>query len=71
MIVSCAIPAASPPTTGFIEPNFAIFDRAPRWRTGWGVHDAAADAFGLTDADRVELLSSGVQTSTKPRWLGS
>ena len=51
----------------FIEPILRYLAAHPDGALARDVHDAAADTFGLTDADRAEKLPSGVQTVYKNR----
>jgi restriction system protein len=51
----------------FIEPILRYLTTKPDGASARDVHDAAAAALGLTDADRAELLPSGLQTVYKNR----
>jgi restriction system protein len=51
----------------FIEPILRYLTEHPDGASARDVHDAAALALGLGDADRAELLPSGVQTVYKNR----
>ncbi len=52
---------AVPTYDRFIEPILRHLAEHPEGALARDVHDAAAMALGLTDADRAELLPSGVQ----------
>jgi restriction system protein len=51
----------------FIEPILRHLATHPEGALARDVHDAAANALGLSDADRAELLPGGVQTVYKNR----
>ena len=51
----------------FIEPVLRYLSAHPDGASARDVHDAAAVSLGLTDADRAELVPSGVQTVYKNR----
>jgi restriction system protein len=51
----------------FIEPVLRYLAAAPDGAPARDVHDGAAATLGLTDADRAELLPSGVQPVYKNR----
>ena len=51
----------------FIEPIMRFLAKNPAGSPAKLVHDAAASALGLTDADRLELLTSGTQQVYKNR----
>ena len=51
----------------FIEPILRYLASHPEGAAARDVHDAAANALGLSDADRAELLPSGVQLVFKNR----
>ena len=51
----------------FIEPILRFLSAHPDGALARDVHDAAADALGLSDSDRAELLPSGVQAVYKNR----
>jgi restriction system protein len=51
----------------FIEPILRYLAEHPEGAQAREVHDAAATALGLTEADRTQLLPSGVQTVYKNR----
>ena len=58
---------AVPTYDRFIEPILRHLAAHPEGVPARGAHDAAALALGLSDADRSELLPSGVQTVYKNR----
>lgn len=58
---------AVPTYDRFIEPILRHLAEHPEGALARDVHDAAAMALGLTDADRAELLPSGVQAIYKNR----
>jgi len=58
---------AVPTYDRFIEPILRYLAAHPYGAPARDVHDAAAFALGLSDADRAELLPSGVQTVYKNR----
>jgi restriction system protein len=58
---------AVPTYDRFIEPILRYLVAHPEGALARDVHEAAAASFGLTDADRAELLPSGVQTVYKNR----
>ena len=58
---------AVPTYDRFIEPILRYLVAHPEGALARDVHEAAASSFGLTDADRAELLPSGVQTVYKNR----
>jgi restriction system protein len=58
---------AVPTYDRFIEPILRYLAQHPDGAAARDVHDAAAITLGLTDADRTELLPSGVQTVYKNR----
>lgn len=51
----------------FIEPILRYLAEHPDGASAKDVHDAAASTLGLSDADRAEMLPSGVQTVYKNR----
>lgn len=51
----------------FIEPIVRYFPAHPDGAIAKDVHDAVATALGLTDADRAELLPSGIKQMFKNR----
>jgi restriction system protein len=58
---------AVPTYDQFIEPVLRYLAAHPNGAAARDVHDAAAQALGLSDADRAELLPSGVQHVFKNR----
>ena len=58
---------AVPTYDRFIEPMLRYLANHPEGAPARDVHDAAAAAFGLSEADRAELLPSGLQAVYKNR----
>ena len=51
----------------FIEPILRFLAAHPEGASAKDAHDAAATALGLTEADREEMLPSGIQAAYKNR----
>src|SRR5437773_5080535 len=58
---------AVPPYNEFIEPIMRYLAARPEGAPTRDAHEAAADALGLSAADRAELLPSGIQRVFKNR----
>jgi restriction system protein len=58
---------AVPTYDKFIEPVLRYLSSHPNGAAAREVHDAAADTLGVSEADRQELLPSGVQPVYKNR----